>query len=586
MKAPKSSFVGMPAKLFTYAQPDAAEKLSQKAEYKKSDNFIAGTKEVLAQERLKHSEVSATDRYNNKSSAGSVQTQKGLEIFSEDQQRNDSGPSKDVGLELSLLTDLDMEQSDQGSNADEIHGKDTGMKQNEGESLPKGQGKDSIILLTANPQTIVLGETEHVMVTCSINMAQMAGESSAHFRPMSVEIDKHDGQSRKRLAVLSAIHGAIPIRDELTENARISGNVPINSEDPWTISITWSTPSPALAGTYICKLTALGSNMAHVDYAYSKTDVLIKESPRLQLEERIDNIDIRLKEMMKDKERKDALILKLRSLLFNVTTVLVDTSSNTLDIKKKINLQAKAYINLRSDVLTALDSDQKVEEKLNATEDKVASILGIITNGMSLLHKQNRIFASGLQALKLQVNGVQEEISNARDRLKEKLDSQRLEMANIRKAMDGAAEERASADERMADIGRQVAQLSHALNKTADKLHNLQAVLGLTDGSIRLINNGVTGREGRLEVFHNGQWGSVCDDHFDVKAAQVVCKQLGFESATAAFFGNAHYGQGVGIPIHLDDVVCYGEETMLVKCSHNAWGFHGCTHAEDVGVKC
>ena len=100
---------------------------------------------------------------------------------------------------------------------------------------------------------------------------------------------------------------------------------------------------------------------------------------------------------------------------------------------------------------------------------------------------------------------------------------------------------------------------------------------------IRLVG-GPTEYEGRVEIFYNGVWGTVCDDGWDIYDAQVVCRRLGFGLATAAQ-QSAFYGQGSG-QIWLDDLDCAGTEWTLENCSHRGWGYEDCSHSEDASVNC
>ncbi|XP_075606887.1 antigen WC1.1-like [Balearica regulorum gibbericeps] len=98
------------------------------------------------------------------------------------------------------------------------------------------------------------------------------------------------------------------------------------------------------------------------------------------------------------------------------------------------------------------------------------------------------------------------------------------------------------------------------------------------------LENGGRHCAGRVEVKQEGQWGTVCDDYWDMSDAAVVCKQLDCGSAVEAHW-NAHFGPGSG-PIWMFDVECHGTESALSDCKNTQRSQQYCNHGEDAGVTC
>ena len=113
-------------------------------------------------------------------------------------------------------------------------------------------------------------------------------------------------------------------------------------------------------------------------------------------------------------------------------------------------------------------------------------------------------------------------------------------------------------------------------------LNKLSYILTLT--TVRLVSPTNSLSSGRVEVFYNGTWGTICGDSWDLQDADVVCRQLGFNGASSAP-ADAVFGQGTG-PIWLDDVNCEGNETSITQCNHGGWGVHNCGYGKNAGVVC
>ncbi|XP_069136558.1 antigen WC1.1-like [Argopecten irradians] len=108
-------------------------------------------------------------------------------------------------------------------------------------------------------------------------------------------------------------------------------------------------------------------------------------------------------------------------------------------------------------------------------------------------------------------------------------------------------------------------------------------------GILRLVNGSMPSK-GRVEIYHDSQWGTICDDHFGYDEARAVCKALGFSYGTP--YLHAKFGRGTG-PVFVSDLRCsflssgrYSLHLGKKKCYFKGWGVSNCYHGQDVGVEC
>ena len=90
--------------------------------------------------------------------------------------------------------------------------------------------------------------------------------------------------------------------------------------------------------------------------------------------------------------------------------------------------------------------------------------------------------------------------------------------------------------------------------------------------------------KGRVEVYFNNAWRSVCSDLWDIRDARVVCRALGYHDAVRATSSGEFLAATGGIL--LTDVQCSGNESGIFECDHKGVGNSYCYQYQAAGVEC
>ena len=90
-----------------------------------------------------------------------------------------------------------------------------------------------------------------------------------------------------------------------------------------------------------------------------------------------------------------------------------------------------------------------------------------------------------------------------------------------------------------------------------------------------------------MEVYINGEWGTVCRWSWDSLEGKVVCRQLGYKGVNHTFSDASqhNFGDGTG-RFWLSDLRCTGSEANLLQCPHDDGVGNVCSSYWDVGVIC
>ncbi|KAK8720907.1 hypothetical protein OTU49_013025, partial [Cherax quadricarinatus] len=128
-------------------------------------------------------------------------------------------------------------------------------------------------------------------------------------------------------------------------------------------------------------------------------------------------------------------------------------------------------------------------------------------------------------------------------------------------------------------------RIRHAAGKRAEFVRRRlrKAQPERREAQLRLVD-GRADWEGNVQIYHEGRWGNICDDEWDTREGEIVCRTLGFPGLQKVTYTGL-YGH-VKDRYWMDNLFCVGTEESLTDCRFDGWGVHDCQNDESAGVVC
>ncbi|XP_065942455.1 putative leucine-rich repeat-containing protein DDB_G0290503 [Magallana gigas] len=335
-------------------------------------------------------------------------------------------------------------------------------------------------------------------------------------------------------------------------------------------------------------------------------NIAILSNKQMHFTNRIRNVEDNVSSIDAITKQDKSMILQIQSKIKDLKDNLTFNQQNVQDFKS-------AFLGLQQNVSSGHITTSKIWRQCNLTEqllqnmsasdDKISllekDVITLQNNFSTIVHNMTIYFekldqimtTSGEHQTQLQdnhalISSLVQNITEQDGRLRQISDELTLNRESIAYVENNLTSLITRIDDVSLTGGVVLRTTTHPFPQSAQT--TVQRTLQPTTTStvhtrVRLVG-GSTSNQGRVEVYANGVWGTVCDDSWDSSDARVVCRMLGFTGSSSAY-ERARYGEGTG-RILLDDVDCAGWETSIFSCRHGGLGVHNCGHSEDASVIC